>query len=397
MLGGGVQYKYTVPTKIKRFLNSTELFINYSDDVDLEKVPEAVLTVPFVANMLTIAMLTDCGVKVACIDKVFYESIPKIKEVYQTMFPHLKLTFCVETEKMMDCSYVSDNNKSLFFTGGLDATSALASVYEKDMTLVNIWGGDVGLGDYKTHYDLECYLQELSRQLEIKYTFIKSNCREMYNEREISKLTALKLPPKDNHGWWASIAHVLAMVSLLAPYAYIKRIDTNMLASSYTKGSKVFDANNQSLLDAIRFCSCKMKSIDSDLERTDKAENIIRFSKEKDIPIKLKVCWFRHAGENCSACEKCYRTILDILVCGGDPNQYGFNVNRNTYQEMKSFLTYSYVNKSFWNEIQIKFNENRSKWEKDENVAWILDMKFNRPIAIYNKAVSVVRKFFPKK
>ena len=84
-------------------------------------------------------------------------------------------------------------------------------------------------------------------------------------------------------------------------------------------------------------------------------------------------------------------------MCGGDPNQYGFNVNRNTYQEMKSFLTYSYVNKSFWNEIQIKFNENRSKWEKDENVAWILDMKFNRPIAIYNKAVSVVRKFFPKK
>lgn len=392
-----MQYRYTVPTKVKKFLKGTELFINYSDDIDLEDVPEAVLTVPFVANVLTIAMLTGCGIKVECVDKVFYESIPKIEEVYRKMFPHIKLTFCVKAEKTMECSYECVKNKSLFFTGGLDATSALASVYEKDMTLVNIWGGDVGLEDYDTHCDLEHYLQDLSNRLEIKYTFIRSNCREMYNEREISKLTALKIPPKDNHGWWASIAHVLAMVSLVAPYAYVKRIGINMLASSYTKDSKVFDANNQLLIDAIRFCSCEMKSVDGNLERTDKAKNIIQFSQNRGIPIKLKVCWFRHAGENCSACEKCYRTILDILVSDGDPNQYGFNANRHTYQSMKEFLSKTYVNKCFWNEIQAKFNENRSEWEKDENVAWILDIEFNRPIAIYNKAISVIRKFFPKK
>lgn len=347
--------------------------------------------------MLTISMLIGCGIKVDYLDKNFYESIHKMELVYRKMFPYLNLTFCVEVKEIVKCNYKKSENKTLFFTGGLDATSALASVYEKNITLVNIWGGDIGLEDYDTHGELESYLKEISGNLGIKYTFIKSNCREMYNERVISKLTAIKLAPKDNHGWWASIAHVLAMVSLLAPYAYAKQIGVNMLASSYPKDSKVFDANNQLLLDAIKFCSCEMLSVDGNLDRTEKAQNVIEFSQTMNIPIKLKVCWFRHAGENCSACEKCYRTILDILVSGGDPNQYGFNVDSNTYQCMKEYLSRTYINKIFWLEIQTKFLENRSKWESNRNVAWILDMKFNRPIAIYNKVVSVIQKFLPKK
>lgn len=373
------------------------MFVEYSEEINLEDVPEAVLAVPFVANMLTISILTGCGVRVHCLDKAFYKSIRRIEMVYRRMFPYLKLTFVVEVQEVVDCSYKSSKNKTLFFTGGLDATSALASVYEKGLTLVNIWGGDVGLEDYDTHQELDEYLKTISDRLGIKYTFIKSNCREMYNERVISKLTALKLAPKDNHGWWASIAHVIAMVSLLAPYAYVKKIGVNMFASSYTKESKVFDANNQHLIDAINFGSCKMQSVEGDLERTDKAKNIITFSKRMNLPIRLKVCWFRHAGENCSSCEKCYRTILDILVSGGDPNQYGFNVNSETYQCMREYLSKTYINKEFWNEIQTRFLEDRDKWEKDNNVAWILTFKFNPPIAVYNKALLVMKKFFPKK
>lgn len=253
------------------------------------------------------------------------------------------------------------------------------------------------MADYESHEELEDYLNEIKKHLDIDYTFIKSNCREMYNEKVISRLTALKLRPRDNHGWWASIAHILSMTSLLAPYAYAKKIGVNMLGSSYTRNSEVFDANNEELLKAIKFGSCEMWSIDGALDRTDKAENIINFSSKVCMPIRLKVCWFRHAGENCSSCEKCYRTILDILVNGGDPNMYGFSVNEETYGKMKEYLKKTYVNKGYWGEIQSKFWENRKIWECDERINWILDFKFNRPIAVYNKAIAVVQKFIPIK
>lgn len=254
-------------------------------------------------------------------------------------------------------------------------------------------GGDVALADLETHKDLEEYLEQIKRYLGVDYTFIKSSCREMYNEQMISKLTALKLHPKDNHGWWASIAHVLAMLAVLAPYAYAKRIGINMLASSYSKNGKVADANNEALLNAIRFASCKMLSIDGDIDRTDKAKKIIKFAQTEKMPIRLKVCWFRNAGGNCSHCEKCYRTILDILVNHADPNEFGFNVQKDTFRSMKEYLEENYVNKIYWKEIQDKFLQEKEYWIQNNDISWILDFRFNKPRAIFNKAKSVARKF----
>lgn len=390
---GRVEYDYTIPYCVRKFISSRKFFVEYSDDIALKNVPEAILTVPFIANMLTIAMITGCSIKVKKCDKAFFEAIKEIEDVYRKMYPYLKLTFDVAADEVVDCSYEISESKTLFFTGGLDATSALARVYEKDVTLVNIWGGDVALSDKETHDDLSKYLSQIKKFLGLKYLFIKSNCREMFNEKNISKLTAIKLRPKHNHGWWASIAHVLAMVSLLAPYAYDKRIGINMLASSYTRNGTVFDANNEEMLAAIKFGSCKMVSIDSNLQRTDKAKNIIRFSKEHNFPVQLKVCWFRKAGKNCSSCEKCYRTILDIVVSGGNPNDFGFKVDDNTYLEMQKYLLRNYVNPEYWKEIQERFIEEKNTWQDNENIGWIINFRFNRPEAIMRKAVSVAQKF----
>lgn len=54
-----------------------------------------------------------------------------------------------------------------------------------------------------------------------------------------------------------------------------------MFASSYSKNDNVFDANNQDLLDAIKFGSCNMVSIDGDLDRTDKAKKLSIFLNQK--------------------------------------------------------------------------------------------------------------------
>ncbi|WP_455674292.1 hypothetical protein [Phocaeicola sp.] len=283
--------------------------------------------------------------------------------------------------------------KSLFFTGGLDATSALAETAKEYPTLINIWGGDISIKDEDSHMQLDNYLKNICNSIGLQYAFIKSNCREMYNENKITKLCAFKIKPWQNHGWWAGIAHILSMTTLLAPLTYTDKIGTHYIGSSYSSKDKTFDANNNMLLQAINFCSCHIVSVDNNLERTQKAKKVIDFSTQNNIPIELKVCWYRKAGKNCSKCEKCYRTILDIIVKHGNPNKLGFDVSPSTFIEMKKFLENNYVNASYWNAIQENFLKEEKFWTNQPEISWILTFKFNGTKAIYNKIVHVLNRF----
>ena len=72
--------------------------------------------------------------------------------------------------------------------------------------------------------ELEEYFNKISNEMNLQYVFIKSNCREIFNESKVTKMLATKLPPWHNHGWWASIAHILSMSTIVAPLAYEKNI-----------------------------------------------------------------------------------------------------------------------------------------------------------------------------
>lgn len=389
--GTRINYIYSCPKKYQKYLrrNAGPLYVEYSEEYDLSNVPIGILAIPFVANMLTLAMMLDVAIEVPELDCQFAESVQEIEHVYRKMYPYSRMKFVVNVARKVDCAYIPSELKSLFFTGGLDATSALAQTVSQKPLLINIWGGDISTGDKKSHAHLEQYLRRLTGDIGNSYTFIKSNCREMYNEEKVTKLWGTKISPLKNHGWWANIAHILAMASLVAPIAYTEKIGVHYVGSSYDSKSSVFDANNDDLLSAMRFSSLKFESVDADKNRIQKARTIIDYYDTTGIPIELKVCWYRKAGENCSQCEKCYRTIMNIVVNDGDPNKFGFVVNEGVYKEMKDFLENNYVNIGFWREIQQEFQNQQEKWVRKSEISWILDFKFNRPKAILHKLKSV--------
>ena len=283
--------------------------------------------------------------------------------------------------------------KSLFFTGGVDATSALVEKFAEKPLLINIWGGDVSTQDLSSHMELEEYFNKISNEMNLQYVFIKSNCREIFNESKVTKMLATKLPPWHNHGWWASIAHILSMSTLVAPLSYEKNIGINYIASSYDAKDKTFDANNNVMLSAIRFGECKLEPVESNLERTKKIKKIIDFSSAYNVPLDLKVCWYRKAGKNCSHCEKCYRTILEILAEHGDPNDFGFSVTEDTYKGINEYLKNNYVNPSFWKPIQDAYRNERDYWTGRPDMSWILDAKLNSVKVLALKVVTTLKKF----
>lgn len=92
------------------------------------------------------------------------------------------------------------------------------------------------------------------------------------------------------------------------------------------------------MVNAIKFCNCELKSLDKDLDRTKKAKKIVEYCEQNNVRFKLKVCWYQHGGENCSRCEKCYRTILDIIINKDNPNLYGFSGTKDTFRRYEIFF-----------------------------------------------------------
>lgn len=401
VLGNRINYTYSYPDSFGKYLKKSsegQFYVEYPTAYDLSDVPESVITVPFVAAILSLSMITGNPIEVNQLDEDFYGSLSKMRNVYKKQFPYIDFCFDV---KVVGGVKKHNNNagkaKSVFFTGGLDATSALVEKAHEKVMLVNIWGGDVSISQEKSHEELDRYMARLTQSLDLSYLFIKSNIREMYNEPLISKYTAFKVNPAQNHGWWANFAHIISMTSLLAPLIYQRDIDVHYIGSSYD--GLTIDANNDDLVDAIKILGCRMEMVDSTLGRIEKAGKMITFSEQNHIPLSLKVCWYAKDGVNCSHCEKCYRTILEILVNRGNPNDYGFLVDKETYKNMHKFLKTTYVNAGFYKPIFNKFIEDRAFWENNTDLSWILTLKLNginarihRVIYLGNKLVHFLKK-----
>jgi hypothetical protein len=68
----------------------------------------------------------------------------------------------------------------------------------------------------------------------------------------------------------------------------------------------------------------------------------------------------QHERMNCSRCEKCLRTICELLLNNVDPNAYNFEVDARTLQRLKFRLTERYYlffrgnegTINFWRAIQ---------------------------------------------
>ena len=369
-----IRYNYTAPDLFKKYIKGENyLFLEFPVG-DTEEIPKAVLMIPFVGVMSTAAMLFGLEIQVPELDRVFFESLKNVEHVFNSIYHTDKIKINVSANSLVDCSYVPKGVKSLFFTGGVDATSALVSTISKKPILLNIWGGDLRLTDDASHKELDSYLYKLTSATGLHYNFIKTNAREMFDENALGEVCLGILDRKYVHDWWSSIAHILSMASSIAPFVYAKKIQTHYIGSSYKTSSETFDSNNVELVDVIKYCSCIFS-----------------------IPLELKVCWNRSAGKNCCSCEKCYRTIMNIVVNHGNPNDYGFKVDKSLMFNMKKYLLTHKVNSAFWEPIQKEFYNDKEFWAKQEDVSWILHIKFNSIRVYIMRVVGIIVSFVNKK
>lgn len=377
-----IEYGFVFSEELCSFFSGNDFIIEYPEDIS--SVPDAVLAIPFVCNVLPIIWLEDAELILPELDEDFYKSIPEFKKGYINMYPDAEFKGKVTVEQVVNCRKKDQNGTGAFFSGGLDATTTLLRHLDEKPDLISIWGSDIAYDNADGWRPIQNAIDEVASEYQLNHINIHSSFRQFDNEGELEKVYRDKL----HDGWWHGVKHGIGLLGHAAPYAWLHSLSTVYIASSNSPtDGKVTCASHPSIDSFVRFCGVEVVHDGFELSRQGKAKYIVSYlvmNPEKKI--SLHVCWESADGNNCCHCEKCYRTMIAIWAEGGEPENFGLNVTTNIlktlHQKMALEYGYSKVIAIQWNQIKQGMLDNR-KWLKDKpyykNIKWIESFNFDAP------------------
>ena len=404
-----IEYEYEVSAGLLKYFKNP--LIKYIMEYQLNgmpcciaDVPESILTVPFVCNMLPLTWLADAALQVDCLDSDFYHCIANLKQGYIGMYPEAKFLGVVEAGNI-EKNEKERENVGLFFSGGLDAYTSLVRTMSEKPYLVSIWGADISFDNVNGWTLVHKYLQEASENFDLPLVTIRSSFREIFNEQVLDNQFKDVLQDL----WWHGVQHGVALIGHAAPIAYRFGFKMQYIASSFSAADKnVRCASYPTLDNMIKYAGCSVYHDGFEMTRIDKIRALGAFCEANNKKVNIHVCWRDTKGENCCMCEKCWRTMAEFWSQGMEPADYGFAYNEYNLKFMKRYLEldfdFSDVTRTFWINIQKEFKNNRyllREFKYYNNIKWIESFDFYLANDNYKRKlylfVSKVITFFNKR
>ena len=266
--------------------------------------------------------------------------------------------------------------------GGVDAFTTLFRHLEENPIMITLRGSDVKLHDFEGWQVVKGQVDTSAKTFNLPTPrFVTTNFRCFINESTLGELVV-----KSGDGWWHAYQHGIGIIGHAAPLAYFLKLNKVYIASSYTCDFPVICASDPVIDSHLMLSATEVKHDGYFMNRVDKVKFIVDTCECYNKSIFLRVCWISEGGYNCCECEKCIRTIFNILAVGGNPRQYGFILDKEKEEKMyaivrKCLLTTPYQRPQ-WHDIQNYILSTDNFKEKDNpNYNWIykIDIDENLP------------------
>lgn len=373
--GNLIQYQHESSIEISRYIKE-KLYCHYSKNI--EAVPDSIAVLPFISDVLPFIWLTDSVIEVDEIDKDFFECVHKVREGYKEMYPMLSWGGKLKAKHIVDNRARGTSKKEAvqLFSSGVDAFTTFFRHFDEKPDFITVWGGgDVNINDVSGWKNVSEHIQKVAGEYGLQTFFIKSNFLEFLN---IDNLNEIVLKSGDQ--WWHGFQHALALLGLSAPISMdYQRLYIASSYPAYMKGQYTL-ASDPSIDNHVKFNGIQVIHDGYELDRQDKVRYLVE-KKEEGFPIGLRVCWESNGGSNCCSCEKCYRTILEIVSEGGNPNQMGFvwdySSIRRCRRDMMFKIRTSQDNILFLRGITEHLQEQKSKGVIGTEYDWFCNLDFD--------------------
>ncbi len=401
--GKKINYAYDIDPQTQKFFDKDQPF--YSKyDIDVSAVPESIAVIPFLSNVIPIAWFAGFTVEVNEIDEDFYNALQAIKTIFQDRDTSYELKGDLKANKLVKNETPGDKT-SMLFSGGVDAYATYIRVYEKVPDLVTILGADIEIEDQKQWTEFTNFLENEQLLQKNRKDYIETNLRTFYTYQ-------VELLLKDL-GWWGKVQHGLALIGALAPLSFVHGYKEIYIASSYTDHIDIDWGSTPEMDEKISWAGVSVFHDGYEMKRQDKVDLITQFAAHTDTKFKLRVCYSELRTEfNCSNCEKCFRTILGIILNGKNPNHYGFKVDEGVYDKIYAVLNLGGASKGvqyFWWELMEKakkvdnffvFNNKEAETKQIDRIRKgeihdRLQQKINNPNKGKHRIRFIIRNKFP--
>ncbi len=372
-----VDYYFIVSKGLKKYLNYNQLFIEY--EVDISDIPNSLLIIPFVANIMPLIWITDSILWITDIDRTFYDAIPKIKNAFQEMYPLYKFRGTIIPANTTVNTYEPVKESIQLFSGGVDANTTFIRIKKSNPILINIQGWYKEEVSENPVYDADKRdIIKFSQNNNIHAEFVRSNFATLVNNKEFKRHQR-----KLGKDWWSGFQHGNAFISIASVLAYKYKVRNIYIASSYTIGYEIAWGSDPRTDILFSFATNGRTIHDGyELTRQQKVKILVEYQKSINKQYPIRVCSFNDS--NCCTCEKCFRTILGIIVEGGDISKFSFNIDKNLkdhFQEYFKENIQKFPVKSeqvYWSQIKDNINEVYDKIQEKEFIDWFLNYDFIR-------------------
>ena len=328
-----VTYRVVVSKGLIQYFNSKcEMFVEFG--FDISSVPKSILAVPILSNIMQFAWLFDCLVWIEEVDKRFYECLPKIKRGFQEMYRNYGFGGSLIAAKVIDNEYPIEKESELLFTGGVDATTTFLRIKDTLPILVDTFGWCTNEEDESDVFKADISaINKFAKENHVQTEYIKSNFATFINTETVNRFLNKRL----HNSWWFGFQHSLAFLGVASIVAFYYHVRTIYIGSSYTFGQAINCASDPRIDREFAVASCNVIHDAYELNRQEKIKTIVEAKKKSELQqIRLRVCSFKE--ENCNHCEKCFRTMVEIVAEGGNVNDFGFHIEGDFCEALKSFL-----------------------------------------------------------
>ncbi len=337
------------------FLKGNNFVVTY--DRDISSLPISVLMIPYIMCMSPLIWLSGKNYIIDEIDYDTYHALEKIKKVFKLFYPQLKWNGTLSAKhyfKNRSPQLKDPDHIGLLFSGGLDCVSSSLGHYGKHQLLITNQGVDMPLSNTIMWEAVQKQCQTFAEEHDHANAFISFNFCSIVNYSYLKEFS-----PDITKWWWLdSVVDALNHAGVTAPILYAEGYSRLFIAASHTKEFPYPYGSHPLIDNSIAFAGVTVHHDQESMDRCQKIELVQLATEhlEHSVPA-LRVCWTTKDGTNCLSCEKCLRTLNNILVTGNDPTSYGFILSTDEIiQRTREFLVKDPIKdgKIFWEWSVIK-------------------------------------------
>ncbi|HKJ59814.1 MAG TPA: hypothetical protein VKA37_11330 [Halobacteriales archaeon] len=346
---------------LRRFFSGEPFVADY--DVDLADVPESVAVIPVLAHVCPVAWANGATVRAPAVDAEFLDSLRAVGNELVDMYPafmeggRIEVGDAVENEaprgrrtEPLEASRadggtgaadVADGHvppdatdAAVLFSGGVDSLATYVRHREESPALVSVQGWVLKRDQPERWARVWRAVERFADARGVESHAISSNMLEFLH----TPMLQAHYKRHVDGAWYSSVGHGLGLLGLCAPLAFARGYGTVYMAATHTEAFDEPWGSHPRIDDRVRWTGTRAAHDGYDLSRQEKLELIADYVRDGEEDLTLRTCIYSDDGDNCGQCEKCYRTAAGVVLAGLDPNEFGYDVDGETFGEIRRAL-----------------------------------------------------------